>query len=61
MKPGYTVAFNVIAVLVIVALNYGIGPNSASDITKEISGILIAIINLWLRLRPLPSSSEPFR
>lgn len=61
MKPGYTVAFNVLAVVVIVALNYGIGPNSATDTAKEISGIVIAIINLWLRLRPLPPSDEPFR
>lgn len=61
MKPGYTVTFNVLAALVIVALNYGIGPNSATDTVKEISGIAIAIINLWLRLRPLPPASEPFR
>lgn len=61
MKPGWTVTVNVISVLVIVALNYGIGPSSATDAAKEIGGIVIAIINLYLRLRPLPPEQEGIR
>ena len=60
-KTGLTLAFNVLAVIVMIAVSLGYNDFQVADIAKEIGAVVIAIINIYLRVRPLPREQENFR
>ena len=58
---SWTVIFNVLVGIGIVIAAIVPGGFVPDKTTVEIAGIVIAIINLYLRLRPLPPTSEHLR
>jgi len=53
-----TVWFNILAILVMAAGALGFGDFEPSPQVVEFGAILVSIINLYLRLRPLPEQAE---
>jgi len=56
-----TVIFNVLAFLVIVASAFGFGDFQPDAKIAEWAAAAVTLINLYLRLRPLPPEKEGFR
>jgi hypothetical protein len=56
--PSKTVWFNILAIIVMGATALGFGDFKPSQEVIEFGAILVSVINLWLRLRPLPPEAE---
>lgn len=56
--PSLTVWFNILSIVVMAAGALGFGDFTPSPQVIEIGAILVSIINLWLRLRPLTPEQE---
>ena len=56
-----TVIFNILALLVAIANGFGFLDFKVTPETTAIAAGIVAVINLYLRLRKLPQDKEGFR